>query len=395
MYKLGYLVSHPIQYQAPLLRKLSNQKDIDLTVMFLSDFSVKPHVDKEFNCEIEWDTPLTDGYRHMFLSGGNNCNQPRYTYPLIKNIKDIILSMEIDALWVHGWSNLNLLRAINTGFMNNIPVIVRGEANLITERRSPIIKIIKSKMMDWIIKRTSAFLAIGTWNREFYKYYGVPNDKIFDVPYAVDNEFFQNIAKTRTNEISNLKNMLNLVEGRPIILYASKLTRRKRVFDLVYAYESLSIDGKEPYPYLLIIGDGELSGKLDGYINRLGWDSIKLLGFMNQEEIAKYYTLSDIFVLPSEAEPWGLVVNEAMNAGVAIIVTDEVGSGKDLVKDGINGFVYKVGDIASLVEKIQILLDNRNLLDSMKNESINIINQWSYDQDIIGIESSLRNICKL
>ena len=60
-FKLAYLVSHPIQYQAPLLRKISEDPEIDLTVFFCSSASVQRHFDKGFRRDIEWDTPLLGG----------------------------------------------------------------------------------------------------------------------------------------------------------------------------------------------------------------------------------------------------------------------------------------------------------------------------------------------
>ena len=65
--KVAYLVSHPIQYQAPLLRRIAQEPDIDLTVFFGSNFSVQEYVDKGFGVDVKWDVPLLDGYRHEFL----------------------------------------------------------------------------------------------------------------------------------------------------------------------------------------------------------------------------------------------------------------------------------------------------------------------------------------
>ena len=65
--RLAYLVSHPIQYQAPLLRRIAQEPDIELTVFFGSDFSVRGYRDEGFGVDVKWDVPLLDGYRHEFL----------------------------------------------------------------------------------------------------------------------------------------------------------------------------------------------------------------------------------------------------------------------------------------------------------------------------------------
>ena len=79
---------------------------------------------------------------------------------------------------------------------------------------------------------------------------------------------------------------------------------------------------------------------------------MRALGFINQSEIAEWYGISDVFVLPSEREPWGLAVNEAMAGGAIPIVSDAVGCGDDLVTPDI-GYIFPVGDIASLANAIE------------------------------------------
>ena len=70
--RLAYLVSHPIQYQAPLLRRISVEANIDLTVFFCSDLSVQTYLDDGFGQAVQWDVPLLEGYRYEFLPAIGN-----------------------------------------------------------------------------------------------------------------------------------------------------------------------------------------------------------------------------------------------------------------------------------------------------------------------------------
>jgi len=190
---------------------------------------------------------------------------------------------------------------------------------------------LKEVALPALFRRIDGFLSIGTKNRQYYEHYGVPPERIFHMPYAVDNDFFQTLATSATSARENLRSALALKPDRRIILYASKFQNRKRLDVLFDAYRSFSPDGiAEPHPYLLLIGDGENRPALEDRVHHLGWSSIKFLGFKNQTELPAYYDLCDVFVLPSEFEPWGLVINEVMNAGKAVIVSDEVGAGPDL-----------------------------------------------------------------
>ena len=104
--RLAYLVSHPIQYQAPLLRAIAAEPDIDLTVFFCSDVSVRPHRDDGFGREIAWDVKLLDGYRHEFLPGWADPGSPTLARPINYGLAKRLRGGKFDVLWVHGFARL-------------------------------------------------------------------------------------------------------------------------------------------------------------------------------------------------------------------------------------------------------------------------------------------------
>jgi glycosyltransferase involved in cell wall biosynthesis len=213
--------------------------------------------------------------------------------------------------------------------------------------------------------------------------------KIFMMPYAVDNEFFSKKANCCSSAREALRHTLGLQKGRPIILFASKLSERKRPVDLLNAYSRIA-HKLNLKPYLLIVGEGEMRPTLEREIKLLKIeDDVQLLGFKNQCELPCYYDLCDVFVLPSLFEPWGLVVNEVMAAGRAIIVSDQVGSGYDLVKHGKNGFVFRAGDIEGLADALYCILMDRNVCRSMGEHSRSIIDQWDFEHDLKGFRQAL------
>ncbi len=239
------------------------------------------------------------------------------------------------------------------------------------------------------------FLAIGSLNREYYLWYGIKEERLFLMPYAVDNKFFLDKPKGYESDCEALRAKIGLEEGRPVIIYAGKMTKRKRPGDLLEAYIRLSFDGKsEPHPYLLFIGDGEMRDSLEKRVSALGWNSVNFLGFINQSELPRYYDLCDIFVLPSVCEPWGLVVNEAMNGRCAVIVSDQVGCGPDLVKDGENGYVFKAASVDGLYYTLLNILDASVKLHEMGEKSLAIIRKWGIEEDIIELKFVLKKLSK-
>ncbi|HWP37035.1 MAG TPA: glycosyltransferase family 4 protein [Gemmatimonadales bacterium] len=383
-------MSHPIQYQAPLLRYLARRAELDLTVFFLSDLSTGAYVDPGFGVPVRWDVSLLDGYRYIFLPAVGRRDRLSFWRPFVHGLRRHLKAGQFHALWVHGYAHHANLRAIGVARSLGIKVLLRGESHLHHRARSPLRAWVKDRILPWLLRRVDGFLAIGMLNREFYLHYGVPEERIFTMPYAVDNDFFRRQTAEAGPRREKLREELGLDPGQPVILYASKFLKRKRPSDLLDAYVRLSADGaREPAPYLLFVGDGAERPALQARVRVLRWSSVKFLGFKNQTELPRYYDLCDVFVLPSEDEPWGLVVNEVMNAGKPVIVTDRVGCGPDLVHHGENGFVVPVGDVEALARCLRQLTADSELARNMGHASQRIISAWDFQADLQGLVQAL------
>src|SRR6201996_1768759 len=118
--RIAYFVSHPIQYQAPLLRRIAEEPDIDLHVFFSSDHSVRGYVDEGFGVKVEWDVPLLEGYRSEFLPRLRERGlAPGFARPLNGGIfRRLLKAGSFDAVWTHGYSTANTLQAILAASLN-------------------------------------------------------------------------------------------------------------------------------------------------------------------------------------------------------------------------------------------------------------------------------------
>lgn len=388
--RVAYLVTHPIQYQAPLLKEIAQEPTIELTVFFCSDTSSQPYVDKGFNIAIEWDTPLLEGYNYDFLPAIGKSNVLSFWRPFNYGMARRLKAGNFDVLWIHGYARFFHWTTMLTAKFLGIKVLIRDEATHISTQRNILKRGIKHVFMKLLSCLSDGFLAIGTLNRKYYCHYGIDKQRIFSMPYTVDNHYFQQKANFAQPNRKLLREKLDLEPSRPIILYASKMIARKRAGDLLDAYIKLSEDGfSEPHPYLLFIGDGKMRESLESRSSELGWKSIKFLGFVNQSHLPQYYDLCDVFVLPSTYEPWGLVVNEVMNAAKAVIVSDQVGSGKDLIKNNTNGYVFNARNIDELHQALHKIVSNLVHCKAMGQKSLEIINSWSYAEDINGLKKAL------
>ncbi|HEU4635240.1 MAG TPA: glycosyltransferase family 4 protein [Edaphobacter sp.] len=397
---MAYLVSHPIQYQAPLLRRLAKEPDIDLTVFFGSDFSVKGYKDEGFGgVGVKWDVPLLEGYRHEFLPVLRD--QARVTpttpmnYGIASRLRDSGDGSPYDVLWVHGYASVNALHAITAAKALGIPVLVRAESWLGDRERSATKLAAKKLFFRTLSQMIDGVLPIGTLNSEYWSFYLGGEVPQFLVPYAVDNEYFQRRSAEAIPGRDELRRELDLSPDRPVILFASKLQRRKRADDLLEAYKRLSpAPGQDPHPYLVIVGDGEQREQLERAAQQSGLRSIRFCGFKNQSELPRYFDLATVFVLPSRHEPWGLIVNEVMNAGRAIIVSDEVGCQRDLITDGVEGAVFPAGSVDGLTDALRRTLATPEAAAEMGRKGLERINRWSFEEDVLGFRQALAAVTK-
>lgn len=397
--RLAYLVSHPIQYQAPLLRRIAQEPDINLTVFFGSDFSVRDYKDAGFGVGVKWDVPLLDGYRHEFLpvirDDANPGTMSPLNYGIFSRLRGSKEAAGYDVLWVHGYSSANSLQAMLAAKALGIPVLVRAEPWLGDRERAGITLAAKRVFFRLLRSLLDGALPIGTLNAKYWRYYLGEDFPLHRMPYAVDNHYFQSRSEEARAGRDALRNELKLDPARPVILFASKLQRRKRCEDLVEAYKNLSTGpGMKPFPYLVIVGDGEERASLERQAAESGLEGIRFCGFRNQSELPGFFDLATVFVLPSRHEPWGLIVNEVMNAGRAVIVSDDVGCQPDLIEDGVEGCVFPVGNVAALSDALRRVLATPETAAAMGQRGLAKIRTWDFEEDVRGLRRAIAQVSR-
>uniref|UniRef100_A0A7V2ZK50 Glycosyltransferase family 1 protein n=1 Tax=Ignavibacterium album TaxID=591197 RepID=A0A7V2ZK50_9BACT len=390
--KLAILNTHPIQYFAPLYKELAKVENIDLTVLYCSKWGVDTYIDPQFKTSFKWDIPLLDGYNYKFLKNVRKTQDVNKFFNLI-NLEIIpeLLKKKYDVLWVNGHNNFTTIIAVITAKITGTKLFMRAETQLNVEPVK-IKKLIRKPIMTFFYKLFDGFLYIGTRNKEYYKYVGVPDEKLFLVPYSVNNDFFISKVETAKRNKNELKIKYKLLNDNLNILYASKLMRRKNPLDLLKAYRIVKEKFRDVN--VIFVGTGEEEKFLKHFIAENNIRDVYFFGFLNQSELPEVFVLSDIFVLPAVNEQWGLIINEAMCAGLPIITTNVVGAAPDLVKNGINGFTFNPGDINELAEKILVILNDEKLRKTMSEKSKEIISKWNYRECIDGIQLALKSVVK-
>ena len=389
--KLAYFLSHPIQYQSPLLREIAQQPDIDLRVFYSSDHSARGYADRGFGgVQVRWDTPLLDGYAYEILPGLRKRGTIGIATPLSYGIFSRIRRGNFDAVWVHGYHTINAMHAMLAAKTLGIPVLLRAESTLEDRPRGRGKLSAKWAFFYLLRQMVNAVLAIGARNAEYWSAYLGGSVPCFPMPYAADNDSFRAMAEKAAPDREKLRHELQLEPGRPIFLFASKLQSRKRCIDLVEAFLRLApMPGTQPPAYLLIAGDGEERAAIEQRIASSGTSNTRMLGFQNQSELPRLFDLCDVFVLPSIYEPWGLIVNEVMSAARPVVVSDQVGCAPDLLRDGVNGFIFPAQNVDALSTVLRRFIDEPTIAKKMGRRAAELIREYSFERDIQGLRQAL------
>jgi glycosyltransferase involved in cell wall biosynthesis len=180
---------------------------------------------------------------------------------------------------------------------------------------------------------------------------------------------------------------LGVRDDAPIILYASKFQRRKRPDDLLAAFARIRAQGVDAH--LVMVGSGEMEADLHATAAALADANVHFPGFLNQTELPQAYAASELFVLPSDEEPFGLIVNEVMCAGLPVVVSAAVGCVADLVKPGVNGDTFPARDVNALAAALARIASDADLRARMGAASREMIDHWSYRECLTGIRQAL------
>jgi glycosyltransferase involved in cell wall biosynthesis len=339
--KLAFIVSHPIQYHAPLYRLLGRRTDVEIRVFFTWHGGDQDQVDHGFKKKMAWDIPLTEGYQYEVVPNTSHEPGTHHFFGLRNpSLVASVLAWQPDAVHLTGYAYASHLQALRSLPRRGVPVLFRGDSHLLDERRSGPRWLLKRSLLHAVLRWPSAFLYVGQANREYYCAFGVPESKLFYCPHSIEVTRFAEPEERLEQEATAWRKDLDIPEERKVLLFAGKFEDKKRPVALMKAV----LDMADNNLVLVMVGDGELGSQ----VRRIAEDypqRFRVLPFQNQSRMPLVYRLGDIFVLPSAYdETWGLAVNEALACGRPALVSDKVGCAADLIQPGRNGSVFLAED---------------------------------------------------
>lgn len=346
--------THPIQYYAPLWRKLAAFNDLDVTVFYGSDFSVRGYRDKEFEEDVVWDVPLLEGYNGSYLEGFEKVGGCSFFRPgpipavrsLINQRPDVVVLTAYHAAFWYGMA----VAAAATGAR----IVMRHDASDEAFGSRGIKRVVRSMVLRALYKKVARFAVVGQRAQRHLRKYGVAESCMCWSPFCVDSGWIEQQREFWMRQRCALREELGITARDTALLFCGKLIPQKDPLLIFQALQNLS---RTNSVHVVVAGNGPLAKAVEEAGRSLLGGKLHMLGFLNQGEIGRAYALADALVLPSRSETWGLVVNEAMQFGLPVVVSDAVGCHEDLVPDSSTGRVFQAGDVEDLSAALASLSD--------------------------------------
>jgi glycosyltransferase involved in cell wall biosynthesis len=386
--KLAIVVSHPIQYWTPIYRALAADPEIRIKVFFASDKSVKGYIDPGFGVHVRWDIDLLAGYEYVFLDNRPLPLRPASFFEFrCVGLTKRFSEERFDAVMVTGYGQYLSWQAVVAANRLNIPVLMRGDTkDGAGATRGWLKTLLRNAVLRVWYRHISGALAIGKYMQIHYQQHRVADQRIFWTPHCVDNARWRS-ARDRLPEKIQLREQLGLSACKLVLLFCGKLQAQKNPLLLGQALKHIK-RGLELG--IIVVGEGEYRDQLERTLSGCGLGRIAFVGFKNQNELPLYYAASDVLVLPSQDETWGLVVNEAMNFSLPAIVSDHVGCANDLVLHDCTGLVFPSGDAAALASCINRFTDDPALARIMGKKAYDHVSRYSVEATADGIKQAVR-----
>lgn len=337
---LTFYTNMPTPYQLDFFDELKLR--FDLTVVY---FTAKEN-------DRIWDLRLSgDGYKTVLLENSRSFKWIQQLFPSVHYSRALTEFGDNDAnqfVIVNGtyWSP-NVVLAIKTAAKRRKTVAFWSEAIFPVSNKLKIF--IKRMLFKPVKDHTDFLMAIGRKAESCFREYGYANE-IFNIPYNIRTDLFSGTAMDQV-KLVHLQGKFG--KGKDVIFLSSgSLIHRKGMDILINAFKRFP---RETKAQLLIIGDGEDREILQSLI---GGDSrIHLLGFQSKEDVPYFFRIADVFVFASRYDGWGLVINEAVAAGCAVISSDMVGAATDALVDGETAIICKSDDESAFHDAMNRMLD--------------------------------------
>jgi len=372
------IASHPVQYASPIFRLMAQHPHLDFQVAYCSMRGAEAAHDPEFGRSVKWDVPLLDGYKWTHVpnrGSGSESFFGLYNLGLWKFIRQ----GHFDALLCYtGYLRATFWIAYLAAKSAGAAFLFGTDATTLVSRQDREWKRL-AKRTAWplLFRLADQVIVPSSGTRNLIFSLGLPRERVTLTPYVVDNDWWT--AQSARVDRGAVRASWGAKPSDTVILFCAKLQPWKRPADLLRAFAKANL----PNALLVFAGEGPLRQQLETETVALGvGPRVRFLGFVNQSQLPAVYTSADVMVLPSEYEPFAVVVNEAMLCGCPVIVSDLVGAAQDLIAPVCREFIFPCGDIAALAALLSTIAKDQALLQGIRHLGLAHLQTWTPQRNV-------------
>jgi len=385
-YRVLAVATHPVQYMAPIFRRMANHPALDLQVSYCTLRGAEAAHDPEFDTSVKWDVLLLDGYSWTHVP--NHGSGVESFFGLFNpGLWKLIRAGNFDAvLCFTGYRCATFWISLLAAKLSKTAFLFGTDATTLAPRDGSRWKIMLKKILWPLLFRLADQVIVpSSGSLDLMLSLGLPSERVTITPYSVDNDWW--IQQSSRVDRTATRAAWGASPNDAVILFCAKLQPWKRPLDLLRAFAK----AKFSKALLVFAGEGPLRPQLESEAVALGVSSrVRFLGFVNQSQLPAVYTSADLMVLPSEYEPFAVVVNEAMCCGCPVIASDHVGAARDLVAPVAAEFVFPSGNVDHLAAILKDAVTDRTRLQSVGRAALAHIQTWSPERNIAATLDAIR-----
>ena len=329
----------------------------------------------------EWETNIRDlPFKLISIIETKSWTEVEFQI-LFAKLNKYLAAINPDIIAIAGYFEIGMLFALFWSRWHGKKSILLSESTKNDFTRSWWKEIIKS----WIVKQFDAALVGGNPHKRYLVNLEFSAESIFLGYDVVGNENFH------PDNIRNLPEPIN----KPYFLAINRFVTKKNLSFLISAYFTYcQVIGENAW-HLVLCGNGELRPELEQQIRELNLtEFVHMPGFLQQHELLPYFSHASCFIHASIQEQWGLVVNEAMAAGLPVLISNRCGCYEDLIIEGVNGFGFDPENQEELTNLMIKMSSGDVDLDSMGKASLQHIEKYSPDYFAQGLNHAIKYALK-
>jgi glycosyltransferase involved in cell wall biosynthesis len=356
--KLCFLTIMPSPYMEDCFAALHRDSEIELRVLYQEMTAPDTH----------WGTQSLPSYASVMKGrwypflGGRLHHNPTVTEELAAAAADLYI--------VQGYAGITSQRAFQWLRKHRKRWVFWGERPGM--RSSGLMRnLLRDRALKPVLAGADAIAAIGSLAVSAYKDRLKREIPVVNLPYLCDVQPFQQASDDRPP----LRHAQGTGESPVTILYCGQLIERKGLDTLLTAFQQLRAAGGNVR--LQLVGTGPLETSLKQSVSSANAAFVDFAGFRPVGELPRLFAGADLFVLPSRHDGWGVVVNQALAAGLPLICSEAVGAAHDLIREGWNGYRFAPGDHPALADRLQELIENADRRQQMSHNSRKFSDSWT------------------